>query len=121
MCSAAIRPEIISFINAHPRFLWFEFDGQEKMAITPRTWENFSRIIDNNADVATIEDVVMMLGPVALDGASATFTSFSDSFNLLRQPEDPDAAYPTGHYLPIPLVLATFSPTSDLTVSLTVP
>lgn len=81
--SAAIRPEIISFINAHPRFLWFEFDGQEKMAITPRTWENFSRIIDNNADVATIEDVVMMLGPVALDGASATFLEHVQSLKTI--------------------------------------
>jgi hypothetical protein len=35
--------------------------------------------------------------------ASLSAQSFTDSFPYLSQPEDPDRAYPGGHYLPFPL------------------
>lgn len=38
-----------------------------------------------------------------LEGASATITSFTDSSPWIKSPEDPDRAYPRGHYLPFPL------------------
>jgi hypothetical protein len=50
-----------------------------------------------------------------------TVTSYLDSANLLRQPEDPDAEYPPGHYLPFPLTLVEIRSVSPLTVQLQFP
>ena len=46
--------------------------------------------------------------------------SFTDSFAYLSQPEDPDRAYPGGHYLPFPLSIITLQGSGNFTVNITV-
>ncbi len=39
------------------------------------------------------------------EGASLSITTFLDSFDSVHSPEDPDHAYPPGHFLPFPFAL----------------
>ncbi len=52
----------------------------------------------------------------------ATFSiqSFTDSFPYLSQPEDPDRAYPAGHYLPFPLAVLNLQGSGNFTVRISV-
>ncbi|MCX6036255.1 MAG: hypothetical protein NTV38_15000 [Chloroflexi bacterium] len=45
--------------------------------------------------------------------------SFTDSFTYLSQPEDPDRAYPGGHYLPFPLSVVNLQSSGNFSVQIT--
>jgi hypothetical protein len=47
---------------------------------------------------------------------SQSLTSFIDSVNQIRSPEDPDFDYPPGHYLPFPLTIIEFKPQRDIKI-----
>ncbi|GAP14539.1 hypothetical protein LARV_02311 [Longilinea arvoryzae] len=54
-------------------------------------------------------------GAAIIDHAGVT-----DALPLLRQSEDPDRAYPAGHYLPFPFLILEFDAEKDLTLTISV-
>jgi len=53
-------------------------------------------------------------------GAVLSTQSYTDSFPYLSQPEDPDRAYPGGHYLPFPLSVVDLQGSRDFSVQIIV-
>jgi len=53
-------------------------------------------------------------------GASLSANSFTDSFPFLSLPEDPDRAYPGGHYLPFPLSVVNLQGSGNFSVQINV-
>ena len=52
--------------------------------------------------------------------AALSAQSFTDSFPYLSQPEDPNRAYPGGHYLPFPLSVADLQENGNFSVKIIV-
>ena len=52
--------------------------------------------------------------------ASQSAQNFTDSQSFLPGPENPDQAYPGGHYFPFPLSIVTVQSTTDFTVEITI-
>ncbi len=53
-------------------------------------------------------------------GATLSVQSFTDSFPYLSQPEDPDRAYPGGHYLPFPLSVPNLQGSGNFSIQIIV-
>jgi len=70
-----IRPEIIGFIKAHPKYFYFEVDSKKKLYVTPRRWAKFSRVIEDNPDM-TIKQVTLLLGSSFIHGAAPVFMQY---------------------------------------------
>ena len=51
-------------------------------------------------------------------GAVLAVQSFTDSLPYLSQPEDPDRAYPGGHYLPFPLSVVTLQGSGNFSITI---
>lgn len=85
--------------------------GRIPIAIDP--WRRFSPGWNEDLKISTIEDgyqflqegvqVVDIISDIPLD-----VYSYKDSVNSLGVPEDPNYAYPPGHYLPFPLTVLGF-------------
>jgi hypothetical protein len=52
--------------------------------------------------------------------ASLSVQSFTDSFQYLSQPENPDYPYPGGHYLPFPLSVVTIQESGNFWVQISI-
>jgi hypothetical protein len=49
-----------------------------------------------------------------------SFNAFTDSYEYMGQPEDPDFDFPPGHFLPFPLALAEISADGEFTIQIMV-
>ncbi len=101
--------------------------GSSTLSLTPLPelreqpgWAGRYRLVSSD-DPTRLEYGSPDLGMLRISASMPlTSTSFVDAGAWLRQPEDPDHAYPPGHFLPIPLLLLQFDQPGSTTIRLEV-
>ena len=53
-----------------------------------------------------------------LSSEEMLFSAFSDSYEYMSQPEDPDFDFPSGHFLPFPMALIEISAAGEFTIEI---
>ena len=81
-----IHSSIISFIEGHPSYLYYEMKNRERECITPRTWHRFSKIIKANSDMDLL-DVVDIIGSSIINGVYGTFRDYLISIRKVSAKE----------------------------------
>jgi hypothetical protein len=72
-----LNKTVINFIKANQNYLYYKNTDFDKKAITPRTWANFARIIDNNLKCGKkLNDILNTIAPTVIKAATAAFIEF---------------------------------------------
>lgn len=77
-----IHPDVREFLSGKPRYLYEVAKQDDNLFVTPRSWEKFSDILNQNPDVDPME-ITMTLGPDILYIAAGEFRKFLEQKEII--------------------------------------
>lgn len=83
---AGIHDDVVNFIQSKPNMLYYEVKEESNVFVTPRSWEKFSDILQNNPKVDPLE-ITTTLGPAILNGVAGHFRKYLESKEIIS-PKD---------------------------------
>lgn len=80
--SHGIHADIVTFLQSKPSYLYHVVNDDDNIFVTPRSWEKFSDILNQNpeTDPAVITSV---LGPDIINGAAGHFMKYLESKEIV--------------------------------------
>jgi hypothetical protein len=125
---SAISPDgkIIKTYSLNEHALRVQYKSNQEIAtsIPVANWRS-----DNNTPgwynrylTTHIKDNLYVQDPISMFfyGTSIKVSSFFDSYDWITSPEDPNRAYPAGHYLPFPMQVIFLTANGDFSVDITI-
>lgn len=79
---AGVHADIITFIQSKPSYLYHIANEDDNIFITPRSWEKFSDILNQNADIDP-GVITSTIGPDIINGAAGHFMKYLESKEIV--------------------------------------
>jgi hypothetical protein len=79
---AGVNRDIINFIQSKPNYLYFTAKEDDNVFITPRSWEKFSKILEQNSDEDPAK-ITSLLGPDIIGTAASFFIKYLESREIV--------------------------------------
>ncbi len=79
---AGVHGDIITFIQSKPSYLYHVVNEDDNIFVTPRSWEKFSLILNQNPDIDP-SIVTSILGPDIINGAAGHFMKYLESKEIV--------------------------------------
>lgn len=89
---SGIHDDIVNFVQSKPNMLYYEMKEDANVFVTPRSWEKFSDILNNNPGVDPME-ITTTLGPAILDGVAGHFRKYLESKEIISPKDVLDKYY----------------------------
>lgn len=80
--AAGVQNDIVSFIQAKPNWLYNVANEDDNVFVTPRSWEKFSKILQQNDDTDP-QTITSVLGPDIINGAAGHFLKYLQSKEIV--------------------------------------
>ncbi len=80
--SAGIHSDIINFLQGKPSYLYNVANEEDNVFVTPRSWEKFSDILNQNPEMDP-KDITSVLGPDIINGAAGHFMKYLESKEIV--------------------------------------
>jgi hypothetical protein len=77
-----VHSDVITFINGKPNWLYHVMKEEDNVFVTPRSWEKFSDILNQNSDVDPML-VTETIGADIINGAAAHFVKYLESKEIV--------------------------------------
>ena len=81
-----IHPDVLGFIRTKRSYLYTEPAEGDYSFCTPRTWEKFSRILQQNPDTDPVK-IVQLVGKSVINSAALAFTKYLEEKTIIT-PDD---------------------------------
>lgn len=79
---AEIHPDIITFIQSKPAWLYHVANEDDNIFVTPRSWEKFSDILKQNPEIDPAV-ITSTIGPDIINGAAGHFMKYLESKEIV--------------------------------------
>jgi hypothetical protein len=79
---AGINADIVNFIQNKPQYLYWVAKEEDNIFVTPRSWEKFSKILEQNNSVNPAE-ITSLLGPDIISSVAAFFIKYLESKEIV--------------------------------------
>lgn len=79
---AGVHPDIVNFIQGKPSYLYHVANEEDNIFVTPRSWEKFSDILNQNPDVDPAA-ITATIGPDIINGAAGFFIKYLESKEIV--------------------------------------
>lgn len=79
---AGVHSDVITFLHNKPKYLYYVANQEDNIFVTPRSWEKFSDILNQNSDVDPME-ITSILGVDILHGAAGEFRKYLESKEII--------------------------------------
>lgn len=80
--NSGIHTDILTFIQSKPNWLYHIANEDDNIFVTPRSWEKFSDILNQNADYDPAV-ITSLLGPDIINGAAGHFMKYLESKEIV--------------------------------------
>lgn len=77
-----IHSDVVNFIEGKPTYLYYRANDEENVFVTPRSWEKFSNILNQNPNSDPYE-ITTLLGTSIINGAAAEFLKYLESKQIV--------------------------------------
>jgi len=79
---SGVHTDIINFIQGKPSYLYHIANEDDNIFVTPRSWEKFSDILNQNSDMDPAS-ITATIGPDIINGAAGFFIKYLESKEIV--------------------------------------
>lgn len=80
--NAGVNQDVQDFLQGKPKWLYYVSNQEDNIFVTPRSWEKFSDILNQNPNVDPME-ITTILGPDILYGAAGEFRKYLEQKEVI--------------------------------------